>query len=70
MGYIGKQNLKKSNRNVENSDNGGIIKAKVEDDSISLKINHQKIGEETVTDKATIHYSKTCTHLVPRREVK
>ncbi len=27
-------------------------------------------GEETITDKATIHYSKTGTHLVPRKETK
>ena len=30
----------------------------------------QNSGKETITDKATIHYSKTGTHLVPRKENK
>jgi len=29
-----------------------------------------KTQKETPTDKATIHYSKTGTHLVPRKEEK
>lgn len=39
------------------------------DSQIGIDVD-SNTGEETSTDKGTIHYSKTGTHLVPRKEEK
>lgn len=50
--------------------NGKPIKEKIiTDDIIGVDIDFET-KEETLTEKGTIHYSKTGTHLVPRKELK
>lgn len=49
---------------------GVLMKEKIEC-GIEIGVDvDQKTGIETPTDKGTIHYSKTGTHLVPRKEKK
>ena len=52
------------------SKNGRPLKEKVDcDRKIGVDVDFIT-KKETPTDKATIHYSKTGTHLVPRKETK
>lgn len=47
---------------------GKPVKERIDcDRTIGVDIDKNS-GEETITDKGTIHYSKTGTHLVPRKE--
>lgn len=50
--------------------NGKPVKERIDCDKIIGVDVDMDTGEETPTDKATIHYSKTGTHLVPRKENK
>lgn len=50
--------------------NGKPVKERIDCDTIIGVDVDMGTGEETPTDKATIHYSKTGTHLVPRKENK
>lgn len=48
--------------------NGKPLKERIDCGRIIGVDVDKDIGKETPTDKATIHYSKTGTHLVPRKE--